>query len=33
MPADILVLNKPRTAIDYLLDPIVEGMGRAFRED
>jgi HlyD family secretion protein len=33
MPADILVLNKPRTAIDYLLAPIVESMDRAFRED
>ncbi|OKH89714.1 HlyD family type I secretion periplasmic adaptor subunit [Thalassospira sp. TSL5-1] len=33
MPADILVLNTPRTAIDYLLDPIIESMDRAFRED
>lgn len=33
MPADILVLNKPRTAIDYLIDPIADSMAHAFRED
>ncbi|MFH1804532.1 MAG: HlyD family type I secretion periplasmic adaptor subunit [Pseudomonadota bacterium] len=33
MPADLLVLNRPRTAIDYLLDPITQSMERAFRED
>jgi len=33
MPAEILVLNKPRRAIDYLLDPITESFARAFREE
>ncbi|MCC9621434.1 HlyD family type I secretion periplasmic adaptor subunit [Thalassospira sp. MA62] len=33
MPANILVLKTPRTAIDYLLDPIVQSMDRAFREE
>ncbi|OSQ48472.1 HlyD family type I secretion periplasmic adaptor subunit [Thalassospira alkalitolerans] len=33
MPADILVLKSPRRAIDYLVDPITDSMGKAFRED
>jgi HlyD family secretion protein len=33
MPAEILILNKPRRAIDYLLDPITESFSRAFREE
>jgi HlyD family secretion protein len=33
MPAEVLILNKPRRALDYLLGPIVESFGRAFRED
>lgn len=33
MPAEILVLNKPRRAIDYLLDPITDSFTRAFREE
>ncbi|QFU18145.1 HlyD family type I secretion periplasmic adaptor subunit [Microvirga thermotolerans] len=33
MPAEILILNKPRRAIDYLLAPITESFNRAFREE
>jgi HlyD family secretion protein len=33
MPAEVLVLNRPRRAIDYLLDPITESLNRAFREE
>ncbi|MEQ8287365.1 MAG: HlyD family type I secretion periplasmic adaptor subunit [Alphaproteobacteria bacterium] len=33
MPANILVLKTPRKAIDYLIDPIVQSMDRAFREE
>jgi HlyD family secretion protein len=33
MPAEILVINKPRRAIDYLLGPITESFNRAFREE
>lgn len=33
MPAEILIINKPRRAIDYLLDPITESFNRAFREE
>jgi HlyD family secretion protein len=33
MPAEILILNKPRRAIDYLLDPITDSFTRAFREE
>lgn len=33
MPANILVLKAPRTAIDYLIDPIVQSMDKAFREE
>jgi HlyD family secretion protein len=33
MPAEILIINKPRRAIDYLFDPITESFNRAFREE
>ena len=33
MPANILVLKTPRKAIDYLIDPIVQSMDKAFREE
>lgn len=33
MPAEILVINKPRLAVDYLLSPITESFNRAFREE
>nr|WP_255616398.1 HlyD family type I secretion periplasmic adaptor subunit [Microvirga puerhi] len=33
MPAEILVINKPRRAIDYLLAPITDSFNRAFREE
>ncbi len=33
MPAEILILNKSRKAIDYLLAPISESFNRAFREE
>lgn len=33
MPAEVLIVNKPRRAIDYLLGPITESFDRAFREE
>lgn len=33
MPAEVLIINKPRRAIDYLLAPITESFNRAFREE
>ena len=33
MPAEILIINKPRRAVDYLLAPITESFNRAFREE
>ncbi|MBA1154514.1 HlyD family type I secretion periplasmic adaptor subunit [Microvirga mediterraneensis] len=33
MPAEVLIVNKPRRAIDYLLAPITESFDRAFREE
>jgi HlyD family secretion protein len=33
MPAEVLILNKPRRAINYLLDPITDSFTRAFREE
>jgi HlyD family secretion protein len=33
MPAEILIINKPRRAIDYFLAPITESFNRAFREE
>ncbi len=32
MPAELLVLKKPRRAIDYLFGPVFESFNRAFRE-
>ncbi|GGG43541.1 HlyD family type I secretion periplasmic adaptor subunit [Chelatococcus composti] len=33
MPAEVLIINKPRLAVDYLLSPITESFNRAFREE
>lgn len=33
MPADLLILNQPRLAIDYMLSPLTDSLGRAFREE
>lgn len=33
MPADVLIINKPRLAIDYLLSPITDSLNAAFHED
>ncbi|GGF66405.1 HlyD family type I secretion periplasmic adaptor subunit [Azorhizobium oxalatiphilum] len=33
MPAELLVLKKPRRAIDYLFEPVTESFNRAFREN
>ena len=33
MPADLLVLNRPRLAIDYILSPLTDSLRRAFREE
>ncbi len=33
MPADVLVLGRPRAALDYLLSPILDGMRRGLREE
>lgn len=33
MPAEVLIINKPRRAIDYFLAPITESFNRAFREE
>jgi len=33
MLAEILIINKPRRAVDYLLAPITESFNRAFREE
>jgi membrane fusion protein, type I secretion system len=33
MPAEVLIKKKERTALAYLLEPIVDAMGRAWRED
>lgn len=33
MPAEILILNKSRRAVDYLLAPLTESFERAFREE
>ncbi|QRM53298.1 HlyD family type I secretion periplasmic adaptor subunit [Sinorhizobium sp. BG8] len=33
MPAEVLIIHKPRLAIDYLTSPVVESFNRAFRED
>ncbi|NRP75290.1 Type I secretion system membrane fusion protein PrsE [Ensifer psoraleae] len=33
MPAEVLIVHKPRSAIDYLVSPITDSFNRAFRED
>lgn len=33
MPADLLILNRPRLAIDYILSPITDSFRRSFREE
>ncbi|WEK49215.1 MAG: HlyD family type I secretion periplasmic adaptor subunit [Candidatus Kaistia colombiensis] len=33
MPADVLIINKPRRAIDYLLSPITDSLNAAFHEE
>ncbi|MBQ0819158.1 MULTISPECIES: HlyD family efflux transporter periplasmic adaptor subunit [Microvirga] len=33
MPTEVLIVNKPRRAVDYLLPPITESFDRAFREE
>jgi HlyD family secretion protein len=33
MPADVLIVGGGRTALDYLLSPILDGMRRAMREE
>lgn len=33
MPADVLILNHPRTALDYMLSPIISSLHRSFREE
>jgi HlyD family secretion protein len=33
MPAEVLIVHKPRRAIDYLVSPVADSFNRAFRED
>lgn len=33
MPTEVLIINKPRRAIDYLIAPIAESFNRALREE
>lgn len=33
MPAEVLVKNRPRRAIDYIIEPITKSFNRAFREE
>jgi HlyD family secretion protein len=33
MPAEVLILNRSRRAVDYLLGPLTESFDRAFREE
>ncbi|WP_331376962.1 HlyD family type I secretion periplasmic adaptor subunit [Sinorhizobium chiapasense] len=33
MPAEVLIVHKPRSAIDYLVSPVTDSFNRAFRED
>jgi HlyD family secretion protein len=33
MPAEVIIVNAPRRAIDYFLSPITDSMRRAFREE
>ena len=32
MPADVFIQTKARTAINYLLDPVIDSMNRSFKE-
>ena len=32
-PADLLIINKPRLAIDYILSPFTDSLRRAFHEE
>ncbi len=32
-PADLLIINKPRLAIDYILSPLTDSLRRAFHEE
>lgn len=32
MPADVLIVAQPRTALDYMLPPITASLAHAFRE-
>ncbi|APG93946.1 HlyD family type I secretion periplasmic adaptor subunit [Sinorhizobium americanum] len=33
MPAEVLIVHKPRSVIDYLVSPVSNSLNRAFRED
>ena len=33
MPAEVLIKKRARTALDYLLQPVADAMGRAWHED
>jgi HlyD family secretion protein len=33
MPADLLILNRPRLAMDYILSPLTDSLSRAFHEE
>ena len=33
MPAEVILINAERRAIDYFLSPITDSMRRAFREE
>jgi hypothetical protein len=33
MPADVLVIGAERSALDYLLSPILDSLRRAMREE
>jgi len=33
MPAEVLILRRARKAIEYLVEPITNSFGRAFREE
>jgi HlyD family type I secretion membrane fusion protein len=32
MPADVMIMTAPRTALDYMLSPLTESLAKAFRE-
>jgi hypothetical protein len=33
MPAEILIRKRDRTALEYLVQPVMDAMGRAWHED